>query len=333
MDGITPYVPAAPKVSQPSFLQNALRRLSSSSGQIPGLSRPVGTGGICERRVLNVDPNRERCRVRDLDASKLRRVAFCVDVEIAGGPRYNDAERRDKTQQAQTKKLSERGEGEALMHPKEVESSKEKEDAVKIGGKTVEAQPAPKLDLPVPEPAKEHSKKKEKKKRSEEERKERKERKRKQAQANGSIPMEYRAGEGEDSPVPTTPPNGATPKSQDRPTTDPLRIYRRCCQLRETSILKKITDQLSSPTCSAPGQPGIVSVLDLSGYWMHLADIITLGDWLAVVPVKKLIMENCGLTDEALRIVLAGLMASKTKTKRRTRHASSRSHANDGSTE
>ena len=45
---------------------------------------------------------------------------------------------------------------------------------------------------------------------------------------------------------------------------------------------------------------------------MQLPDIITLSDYLAVVPVKKLILEDCGLGDEAVRVILAGLLAAKT---------------------
>jgi hypothetical protein len=51
--------------------------------------------------------------------------------------------------------------------------------------------------------------------------------------------------------------------------------------------------------------------LDLTGYWLQLPDLITLGDYLAVVPVKELVMENCGLTDEGVRVILAGLLAAK----------------------
>jgi hypothetical protein len=54
-----------------------------------------------------------------------------------------------------------------------------------------------------------------------------------------------------------------------------------------------------------------VAKLDLTGYWLQLPDLITLGDYLAVVPVKELVMENCGLTDEGVRVILAGLLAAK----------------------
>ncbi|CAK7270494.1 Microtubules assembly and stabilization protein [Sporothrix epigloea] len=157
------------------------------------------------------------------------------------------------------------------------------------------------------------SRKKEKKKRSEEERKLRKERKRRQAEANGLIPIEIYA-DSDDSdtvsaaknPAPTPP---KAPQLQMAPTTNPLRIYRRCCQLRETPILKKITEQLSDPSNTA--ENSIVTKLDLTGYWLHLGDLVTLGDFLAIVPIREVILENCGLNDEGLRVVLAGLLAAR----------------------
>ena len=46
---------------------------------------------------MNVDPNRQRCYLPELEPSKLRRVAFCVDIEIAGGPRYDEDDDADET--------------------------------------------------------------------------------------------------------------------------------------------------------------------------------------------------------------------------------------------
>ncbi|KAI9753138.1 MAG: hypothetical protein M4579_005300 [Chaenotheca gracillima] len=321
-DESIPYTPAAPKPSHSSsFLQSALRRLSSSSGQLPGMTKGVGKGGICERRVMNVDRERDRCKISELDQAKLRRVAFCVDVEIAGGPRYSEedgSEKLPKKHKDKEKRLKEKGEGEALKHPESVQEDKDKEGQIKVDGETVETPDKPKPDgvddeakqeSQADEGKKEPTKKKEKKKRSEEERKERKEKKRRHDEANGSIPMENVMSCEEGTPG-TTPPGASTPKCQDRPTTDPLRIYRRCCQLRETPVLKKITEQLSqSPQ---PGStPGVVNALDLSSYWMQLADVVTLSDWLAVVPIKKLMLENCGLGDEGVRLILAGLLAAR----------------------
>jgi hypothetical protein len=320
--GDVPYTPAPPKVGQPSFLASALRRLSNSGGQLStGVKGPQH--GLCERKVLNVDRNRERCHISELDQSKLRRVAFCVDVEIASGPRYkdvDDAGDEKKKERKEKKRLVEKGEGDALKHPEAFPT--EGDYAVKAAVKAT-------VDIPVKEPTKEPAaettaevkddglagdkdttKKKEKKKRSEEERKARKEKKRKLAEANGTVPVELIRNQS-DSSLSGGASGTGTPRTQASPTTDPVRIYRRCCQLRETPILKKITEQLAASTTAIGGHSGVVAKLDLTGYWLQLPDLITLGDYLAVVPVKELIMENCGLTDEGVRVILAGLLAAK----------------------
>jgi hypothetical protein len=317
-EGAAPYTPAPPKAGQSNFL-SALRRLSTSSaGQQSGVGKSPHYG-LCERKILNVDTHRERSLVPELDQSKLRRVSFCVDVEIAGGPRYTeeDGDKR-KEEKKQKKKMVERGEGEALKHPEAVKEEKENGGVVKATGEELPKEPEREAADTTPddkdeEPAdKDNTKKKEKKKRSEEERKARKEKKRKLAEANGTLPVELvmngsDSSLGEDTPA-TVP---GTPKTQAAPTTDPARIYRRCCQLRETPILKKITEQLSSPLNCAIDRPEVVMKLDLSGYWLQLPDLITLADYLAVVPIKELVMENCGLTDEGIRVLLAGLLAAK----------------------
>ncbi|KAI9814897.1 MAG: hypothetical protein M1832_005625 [Thelocarpon impressellum] len=336
-DDATPYTPAQPKVSQPSFLQNALRRLSSSGGQLPVVAKVAGRGGLCERRILNVDRNRERCRVRELqtDQAKLRRVAFRVDVEIAGGPRQAVKDRDDEepaAAQEQARKLKEMGEAEALRHPEKAQNEKDGDGVITVDGRPVDRELAPREGAPpATETKADSTKKKEKKKRSEEERKERKERKRKLAVANGMVPLEVTRDEDNTSPS-ATPPDAQTPVSQEHPTTDPLRIYRRCCQLRETPVLRKITEQLAAPKCSAVTTPGVVTCLDLSGYALHLADIVTLSDWLAVVPVQKLIMENCGLGDEAVRLILAGLLACRPLSGGRSRRASHEPGRDPGTT-
>ena len=322
------------KISSPGFLSSAFRRLSSSNNNTMG--KAANSGAVCPRKVMNVDPYRERCEIPDLEQSKLRRVSFCVDVEIAAAPVYNEPEpepptpgqtsRRsslsnenrgdNKSEKKKKDKKLKMSEGAALKNPKAVISEK---DDVAIGkGKgeleSDSPQSTPANDDGTSDPSKDPSRKKEKKKRSEEERKERKERKRAQSIENGERPAELTSSPPESaasavgSPPKDTPPS----KSTDRPTTDPLRIYKRCCQLRETPILKRITEQLSSPSACPVAEPGVVSILDLSGYWMQLPDIITLSDYLAVVPVKKLIMEDCGLGDEAVRLLLAGLLAVKT---------------------
>jgi hypothetical protein len=319
-DGNAPYVPVPPKQAQPNFLQSAFRRLSSSGGQ---LSTPGKTPhyGICERKVLNIDAHRERCRIPELNQAKLRRVSFCVDVEIAGGPRYTEgATDKGTKEKTEKKKMVEKGEGEALKHPDAIREEKEKDGIVKATGEELPKEPEVEGTDTSPddettkseEQVDKDTKKKEKKKRSEEERKARKEKKRKLAEANGTIPVEVLINASDTSlaSTPETPIVG-TPKTQAAPTTDPVRIYRRCCQLRETPVLKKITEQLANPANCAIDRPGVVSKLDLSHYWLQLPDLVTLGDYLAVVPVKELNMENTGLTDEAVRVLLAGLLAAK----------------------
>ncbi|TVY88543.1 MAP-homologous protein [Lachnellula willkommii] len=311
--GDAPYTPAQPKSAQPNFLQSALRRLSSSGGVQMAANHKGPQHGLCERRVLNVDQHRERCRISDLDLSKLRRVAFCVDVEIASGPRYHDDDSFDDKERKEKKmKVAEQGEGDALKHPQEVKNDKEENGVVKGVNAGLPKEPAkepPTTTIQVKEDSamtEKDSKKKEKKKRSEEERKARKEKKRKLAEANGTIPVELIMN-GSESSLASAQTGTGTPKTQVSPTTDPVRIYRRCCQLRETPILKKVTEQLAATTSAL----GVVGKLDLTGYWLQLPDLITLGDYLAVVPVKEIIMENCGLTDEGVRVILAGLLAAK----------------------
>ncbi|KAL9122812.1 MAG: hypothetical protein Q9187_000641 [Circinaria calcarea] len=327
----TPQPPQSPKSGQGSFIQNAFRRLSSSSGTVT-LGRATGSGSICQRKVMNIDPYRARCQIEDLQPAKLRRVAFCVDVEIASAAKYvydddddssevlpppdrrpnlTQLENQAEARKQKDKKVKERGEGEALKYPQLLTDEKETKGNLKEtkeGLASYSNVQGSRVDKVEGTENKDSSRKREKKKRSEEERKERKERRKREAVENGSIPIER--SKDDSSAGDSSSPRASTPsKPQDRPTTDPVRIYRRCCQLRETPILRRITEQLSS---SDPMSPGTILCLDLSNYWMQLPDLITLGDYLAVVPVRKLILENCGLTDEAVRVVLAGLLAAKT---------------------
>ncbi|KAL9103034.1 MAG: hypothetical protein Q9163_001893 [Psora crenata] len=312
------------------FLQSAMRRLSSSAGTTN--SKAAGCGGICPRKTMNIDPYRERCSLLELEPKNLRRVAFCVDVEIAGAAQYPNSEpdsasiapsleagssltgsenhvengRKQKDQQFRE------SEGAALKRPTAVPDEKVKAGGVGAPSEKIIREMRNDSHMPRVQDQKEPTRKQEKKKRSESERKERKERKQKHALANGKIPAEIHRDGSSGSTVESAPGADISSKSQDRPTTDPLRIYRRCCQLRETPILKRIAEQISLPAACSVATPGILSCLDLSGYWMQLPDIITLGDYLAVVPVKKLLMEDCGLGDEAVRVILAGLLAAKT---------------------
>ncbi|KAL1956353.1 hypothetical protein VTO42DRAFT_7336 [Malbranchea cinnamomea] len=294
-----PPSPQSHKSSHPSFFHNALRRLSPSGG---GLGKNATQGTVCPRRVMNIDHNRDRCRVPELDPAKLRRVAFCVDVEIAGTSRRSDSE-DDSGPTTNGRKHSssrdETDEGSAGMQTQSATSEASSDATAKASS------PAEGGHNEEQSQAKEPTRKQEKKKKSEEERKERKERRRRQAEENGTIPMQL---DGSSAPMSKS----RSRRGQDQPTTDPVRIYRRCCQLRETGVLRKLVEQISSPSSVLAESPGTVAVLDLTGFWMTLPDIITFADWLAIVPVRKLILQNCGLTDEAVRVILGGLLATKT---------------------
>lgn len=249
----------------------------------------------CERMVLNKDVARERCKISELDAGKLRKVAFCVDVEVA--PIEQDME---------AKRIEKKRRKEAKAAEKEKE---EKENSVnETGSESSTETKAPETKAPeAPIPKKEKTK---------EEKRERKERK-KERRANERV--ESMTALEEDLPVGDSPDSAA--KGTDggakvhastirrvhaRPTTDPARIYKQCCQLRETQQLPKVTEQL---TLSAGAT--ILQTLDLSGHKFLLPDAVALSDFLALVPVKNLLMESCALTDEMVRVVLCGLAIVK----------------------
>lgn len=306
-----------------------MRRLSSSSAATsPGNK---ANHGLVERRVLNVNKNRERCGLNELNQGKLRRVAFCVDVEIAPPPKYADEDALPKAgvDKGDKLKMTEKSEGVALKEPKVVEEQKEKAGVVKATGETLPKEPEKEGTASVegqkettspasskepakelakePKQEKEISRKREKKKKSEAERKAKKEQKRKEALEKGAIPMEIHLDS--DSSAEDKPSSSSSPRPRRAPTTNPGRIYRRCCQLRETDILTKITGQL--PKSTEGCADGIIEKLDLSGYYLSLPDLVTLGDFLAVVPFREVYLENCELTDEGMRVILAGLLAAR----------------------
>lgn len=309
-EGDGPYIPAPPGRAQGGVF-HIFRRLSSSNGTLSPNGMKGHNHGLVERRILNVDHHRERCDINGLNQAKLRRVAFCVDVEIAPMPRYGEDAAKKTNTKPQVVTTHVAPDGTIMVNNRKEENSKETEaaSAAKAAAET---------------------RKKEKKKKSEEERKARKEKKRKLAEANGTIPMEIHVDSDSSDDGSTTAPAQKQPqqqqpessarRTQSMPTTNPVRIYRRCCQLRETPILKKITEQLMDPANLAP-EKGVVEKLDLTGYWLQLPDLVTLGDYLAVVPIKEVILDNCGLSDEGLRVILAGLLAArKNSFKRRKQH-------------
>ena len=321
------------KEANPGFLSSALRRLSSSNSA--ALGKAANTGAICPRRVMNVDQNRDRVKIAEFDQNELKRVAFCVDVEIAGyaqqayeeeaepatylvvpvSQRQSQAQGKQK-KDAKEAKYKEKGEGAALKNPQHATEEKEElgttkadiKEAAEAAKEANKEDEAPVQDAtPQEGPVEPTTRKKEKKKRSEAERKERRERKRRRAEENGEVPLELNGKHGEDSDGS----NGSSTPSADQPTTDPLRIYKRCCQLRETTALPVVMDQIARQPSTLSETPGTVAALDLSGTELPLQDIITLGDWLAVTPLRKLMMDDCGLTDEGIRVILSGLVGCK----------------------
>ncbi|KAI0414401.1 hypothetical protein F5X98DRAFT_254668 [Xylaria grammica] len=325
--GDAPYIPAPPRGGQPGIL-GVFRRLSSSNTTVTQGTR--ASHGLVERRILNVDKTRERCRLSELNQAKLRRVAFCVDVEIAPMPKYSDEETSAKTgaEKSDKLKMTEKTEGLALKEPKAVEEQKEKAGVVKATGEPLPKEPEkegvvavngkkeepPSESAKETKPEKEMSRKREKKKKSEAERKAKKEQKRKEALEKGAIPMEIHLDS--DSSAEDKSTSTRSSRRQGAPTMNPGRIYRRCCQLREADILTKVTAQL--PKTTEGCADGIIEKLDLTGYYLSLPDLITLGDFLAVVPFREVCLENCDLTDEGIRVILAGLLATrKSNIKRR----------------
>lgn len=302
-----PYVPQTPK-SGNSFFSSALRRLSSG----PGTSGKTAlTGSTCARRVLNIDQERERCDIKGLDDSRLRRVAFSVDVEVAGVSRYiEESEPGDPSQKTREKRSQARSEGEALKNPRAVEEDKER--ASVLGGAVEAHRRHSRASVDdIFENEMIAAARRQEQDAAYQRRQDKEDKRRLKAQGETSPPPVLPAalpqttnqqGNGEIA--------GLTDRNQDRPTTDPLRMYRRCCQLREAPVLKRISEQLATMKAEVE-MTGCVPCLDLNGSRMQLPDVVCLGDWLAIVPVKKLLVDNANLSDEGLRLILAGLLAVK----------------------
>lgn len=295
------------KQSAPGFLHSAIRRISSGSSMpyTPSLVEKLapGRGGVVPRKVMNLDPHRERCSIQELKDSRLRRVSFSVDVEIAGTSTYPTDEARPKkpSDEGEELKKLEQSEGSAL---KESNSIPPLDVSPAIDGQaslhsTTEAEEQPQS------PSKEMSRKEEKKKKSEGERKRRREKEHTQAVEDGQLPVEVPSSPpGKTSSVPA---DASTIPHHDRRTTNPSRIYKRCCQLREIHSNSKIVEQIR--TCSQ-NTIGVIDSLDLSNIIPSNADVNALADFLAIVPIRRLILEECGLGDEGIRVVLAALLAT-----------------------
>ena len=295
---------------------NALRKISSQTTPQP--AKPVTTGTVVPRQTLNVDTKRDRCTLNALEPTRLKRVGFRVDVEIAGSSSncFSSDETGDVSAGAKSvsTRLKERGEGEALKHPTAVKEEKEKTGTVRASGEFLgidSSQPRSGSISSAGDPRGSFS------------------------GTQGLFDVDFTASEDEgDADVlvdgPSTPKSanpstsvvtrrprtaentpGVGPPKQDKPTTDPLRMYRRCCQLREAPVLKRISEQLGSMKEGVNDYPHIVRTLNLTGSRMLLADVVCLSDWLAIVPVENLLLEDANLTDEGVRHVLGSLLVAK----------------------
>lgn len=270
-----------------------------------------------------MDKNRQRCIVKELNQRKLQRVAFSVDVEVVGVSRYAEAEEPvDPSKKAKDKKMQARSEGEALKNPLVFKQEKEKLGAP-ANPQTGRSNSSGSID-DILESEMLAAAKQQEAEVARQKRREKKEKIRREAEAHGTVAGSDETLVSPMSPMspkaPKEPP--ATPQGQDRPTTDPVRMYRRCCQLREAPVLKRISEQLGNMRAEVE-KTGIVPCLDLNGSRMQLPDIVCLGDWLAIVPVKRLLLDNANLTDEGVRIILAGLLAAKSPDQSRRKRSKS----------
>lgn len=306
-DEYSPYIPQQPKAGG-SFFSSALRRISTNNPARPQVG--TGQGGVRPRKTLNVDTVRDRCAVKELEQLNLRRVSFRVDVELLGGSKYAaEGEPTERKKKIKDKKLKERAEGNALRKTSIslLETESDSDDVIQTAGAKLGSPPPNKVSWA--DDSKGDAAKTAEQKRPVQQ----------GTLTNNGNPEKVSAPVDIVSNTSNTPApdprklslEGPPLKSDDKPTTDPLRVYRRCCQLREAPVLKRISEQLSNPNVYATESPGVVNCLNLNSSRMQAADIVCLGDWLAIVPVKKLQLEDANLTDEGLRVILAGLLAAK----------------------
>lgn len=246
--------------------------------------------------MLNRDEGRERCQITELQGIKLRKVSFCVDVEVA--PSCEDFEARKEARRKR-------------REAREREKEKLKEigsDNGLVDGSNGET-PVVHVEAPVADisPAEQALKEKE----------EQNEKSGLNAPAELSqtdttpcgSPMTNTSVE---SAAPTPPPASEVSvpdvrrnkRAHARPTTDPMKIYTQCCQLRETKLLPAVVEQLAKAKGAA-----VLQMLDMSNHAFALPDAVALSDFLALVPIKHVIFERCGLSDEMVRVMLCGLSA------------------------
>ena len=245
---------------------------------------------------MNKNLTRDRCQITELESVRLKKVSFCVDVEVSVPPPiprdddYNNL-RFITGEQAETERVASienkqsganTSECEEKHVPGHASGNQTKESGI-TANENMDSSNVPKIIQYTEGEVK--------------------------AEQSGNGIAESKGGDNAAVITGNKPPQkreNAGPRPRRRPTTDVARIYKRCCQLREATVLSIIAEQLAV----SAGKTSLDS-LDLSNHTLHLSDALVLSDFLALAPVTKLDLENCGLTDESLRVILSGLLAVK----------------------
>lgn len=248
---------------------------------------------------MNKDSRRDRSGIPELDGNRLRKVSFCVDVEVApcheDVQERKDARKRRREEREKMRRLKEDGTPETAGSGTETPGGVANTDgagAVEDGAEKKAEGVEKKEDGP--------SEKKEGAEDSQDRLKS------SSAPSTATDPAGSTA-----SPAPTsstTSTDKPKPRKRVHPkaTTNPLKIYTQCCQLRETSIVTVIKESLLHQRL-----PATLPILDLTSLRLPLHDLVTLADFLALVPIRKLVLENCDIDDHILRMLLSGLGAVK----------------------
>lgn len=93
-------------------------------------------------------------------------------------------------------------------------------------------------------------------------------------------------------------------KANAMPSPPPDQIYTRCCHLREIMPIRNILRQLQ-------GQLAPIPRVRVANTRPTLVEIQAFSDFLTVVPVSSLILDNHILTDEMIRLILVGILRSR----------------------
>ncbi|KAK9328236.1 hypothetical protein V1520DRAFT_346613 [Lipomyces starkeyi] len=300
----SPVLPVDPVEPKSGFF-SALRRLSTSRGS--------GPSAECRRVIFNKNTNRPVCPVNELRCVKMKRVAFKVDEIddeiITREPLYSQIRRAIKSQEAMLQRKRHAIASAVANHSG---SSLDERAAIAglDGSRTVSCRAKPCvpdkgilfLDGPVEIPKGVMSKIR-----------------------NASLSSTDESDDGCRSSAASTQscdsdrrPSVASTASTSSdetgitfassvPTPDLGCVYIRCCKLRELRPLDFFYDQVKGLTesveslrlCANGGDPPI------------FAQVQTLADFLAFVPVENFHMDNVVLADDMVKALMASLLWSK----------------------